>query len=398
MIPRSPEEVQQLKGKVQDIADQQFQDHLNAFKNSPENATWAKDHEDELKATEAEHLFGFKPDPAKLDNLAAGLYQKYVNTKDPNALAMADHIQASKHPPKDTADKGDELSPAAVKLYSDLAYQEGGNIQSFGMGGTKPKVQIANQLGLDHPGDSLVGQKVAFDANRRSMQKLVGNYDQLNAFENVATKNINLVLQQAEALKGAGLDPGSPIMNTPIRNLDEKVLGHDTVTKFRAALQIANNEISRVTALRGNAGVLTDSARHEVMSINPESATMNQLLGAFKVEKQDMANSRAGYEDQIKRNAGRYGGIDTLRKLKQLDDEEPDNINDTQSGRIGVVTPKTTSGAGTIPGPPPARPGTTFKFPNGETRLYDNERDAAKIKAARAHPDIKELNPDGSLK
>jgi hypothetical protein len=398
MIPRSPEEAQQLKGKVQDIADQQFQQHLNDFKAQPENAAWSKENDDALKATEAEHLFGFKPDPAKLDNLAASLYKKYTDTKDPDALAMADHIQASKHPPKDSTDKGDQLSPAAVKLYSDLAYQEGGNIQSFGMGGTKPKVQIANQLGLDHPGDSLVGQKVAFDANRRSMQKLVGNYDQLNTFENVATKNINLVLQQAEALKGAGLDSGSPVMNTPIRLLDEKVAGHDTVTRLRAALQIANNEIARVTALRGGAGVLTDSARHEVMSINPENATMNQLIGAFKVEKQDMVNSRSGYEDQIARNAGRYGGIDTLRKLKNLDEENPDNIEDTQSGRIGVTTPKSSTGPGSIPNAPPVRAGTTFKFPNNTTKLYDNERDKDLIAHLRTKKEIKELNPDGSIK
>jgi hypothetical protein len=63
------------------------------------------------------------------------------------------------------------------------------------------------------------------------------------------------------------------------------------------------------------------------------------------------------------------------------------------------ITPtRTSTPSGTVPPPPPPRAGTTFKFPNGQTRLYDNERDAALIKAARAHPEIKEVNSDGSLK
>lgn len=196
------------------------------------------------------------------------------------------------------------MSPEAFDQAAEKYYQTG-NLPPVGRGAAGPALQkaIMNRTGELHSGASLAEGSAEYKANADSLKKLQGNLDSVSAFESTALKNLQLFRTQAQKV----IDTGIPLLNAPLRSA-AKMLGSQDQAGFETSLQVANNEIAKVTSSPGLSGVLSDSARKEVENYNPKNATIGQAMHVADILEQDMANRHKSYQDQINDIKGRMGG------------------------------------------------------------------------------------------
>lgn len=172
---------------------------------------------------------------------------------------------------------------------------------------SRGKIQhFSNEWARDNnlsPAD-IITMRAAYHGDKKSLEKLQSQRDQIISFENTATKNLDLFLNAADKIP----DTGVPWINAPIRTLDEKLVGSANMAAVNAARQVANNEIAKVTSGGGLSGVLSDSARKEVSEYNPRDATFAQTKAVAKVLKQDMANRHSSLDNSLTDIKSRIGG------------------------------------------------------------------------------------------
>lgn len=188
------------------------------------------------------------------------------------------------------------LSPDAIKLTA-RQFAMTGQLPPMGMGktGAKVRTDIINAAADEYKGLDLPTQIAAFNANKQSLKTLQGTADKVTAFESTAGKNLDQFLALADKIP----DTGIPWLNTPIRSLNVSTMGSENQAAANAARDVALREIARVTNDPNLAGVLSDSARHEVSQLVPANATFAQIKAVAKVLKQDMANVHGSLNDQI---------------------------------------------------------------------------------------------------
>jgi hypothetical protein len=197
------------------------------------------------------------------------------------------------------------MSPEAFDQQADK-YFSTGTLPPIGRGNPASQAlnkAIMNRAAELHPGPLALGS-AEYKANSESLKKMQIQSDAIDSFERTALKNVDLFLEQA----GKVVDTGSPWVNKPLRTISEKALGNQDLPAYRAAKQIAVNEIAKITTNPGLAGVLTNEARQEVGSFNPEDATLRQTLNVVKVLKRDMENRKESNAQQISDIKGRIGG------------------------------------------------------------------------------------------
>lgn len=146
-----------------------------------------------------------------------------------------------------------------------------------------------------HPEGDIAGNSAVFAANKTALSALQKSFSNVSAFENTAGKNLDVFLKQA----GKVIDSGSPWINKPLRSLDAKALGDTDQAAFNTARTTALTEIAKVLNSPTGAGVLSDSARHEVEGLIGPDATLKQIVAAANILKQDMANRHQSYADEI---------------------------------------------------------------------------------------------------
>lgn len=173
-----------------------------------------------------------------------------------------------------------------------------------GISGVALNRALMNRSGELHPGASLAANSAEYEANKKSLDKLQSNTDAVEAFEKTAGKNLDLFLQQAKGV----IDSGSPFINRPLRLVSKSLLGSGEVAAYDTARQVAINEIAKVTGNPGLSGQLSDTARKEVADFNPASATLKQTYDVANILRQDMANRRQSYQEQIADIKGRLTG------------------------------------------------------------------------------------------
>jgi hypothetical protein len=164
----------------------------------------------------------------------------------------------------------------------------------------------ANQWARDNgfkPAD-LVSMQAAYAGDKASLKEFQAKRDQIVSFEQTAQKNLDLFLGLASKIP----DTGVPWINRPIRDLDQNVVGSENMAAVNAARQVANNEIAKVTSGGGLSGVLSDSARNEVASYNPNNATFAQTKAVANILKQDMANRHQSMDATLSDIKSRIGG------------------------------------------------------------------------------------------
>jgi hypothetical protein len=234
---------------------------------------------------------------------------------------LADYLQ--KNPgkgPMDFAAAKAKLAPQAQLI---VANSQGGGLKDAALdnaaeqywatgklpaGGRGPAVMAQNQKIMNraaeiHSGESITEGSAAFAANKRSLESLQKNFDQVTAFENTAGKNLDVFLGQAKKV----IDSGNPLINRPLRTIVGSMGGADQAA-FDAARTTALTEISKVLNSSNASGVLSDSARHEVEGLIKPNATLQQIVSAANILKQDMGNRHEAYQSQIDDIRGRMKG------------------------------------------------------------------------------------------
>lgn len=194
------------------------------------------------------------------------------------------------------------MTPEAFDQAAEKYYQTG-NMPQMGRNAQGMALQraVMNRTAELHPGTSLAEGSAEYKANAESLKKLQGNLDSVSAFENTALKNLKLFRDQAQKV----IDTGIPLINAPVRDAAKVLFGSESQAGMETALQVANNEIAKVTSSPGLSGVLSDSARKEVEAYNPKSATFGQAMHVADILEQDMKNRHESYQQQINDIKGR---------------------------------------------------------------------------------------------
>lgn len=161
-----------------------------------------------------------------------------------------------------------------------------GVLPSMGMGAKADRELVFNEAAnnLKESGTDLASQQAAYKANQTALTKQVTMQAAINSFEATAKENLNRALDTAKKI----VDSGSPLLNQPLRLIDEKVLGSNELAAFRTARQVAINEVAKITSNPNLTGTLSDSARHEVESLVSEDATLGQIYAAADILVKDM--------------------------------------------------------------------------------------------------------------
>lgn len=184
-----------------------------------------------------------------------------------------------------------------------------GKMPSLGMRGQAVRQRIiheANQWARDNgfSQQDVLAMRGAVQGDTGSLRKLQAQRDQIASFEQTAGKNLDLFLEQARQLP----DTGVPWINTPVRLLNDKLVGARYMPAVNAARQVANNEIAKVTSGGGISGVLSDSARREVEGFNPQNATLGQVTQLADVLRSDMRNRHDSLDSTIEEIKSRLRG------------------------------------------------------------------------------------------
>lgn len=200
---------------------------------------------------------------------------------------------------------GIQLTPEAVQFWGQAAAQ-GVPLPSMGMGpaGASARQQIINAApGLAGNG-TLAGNRAVQRADTTSLGAMTKMRDAVVAFESTANANLGMFEQAAKKV----IDSGSPWVNQPLRTINRAGLGSADQAAFDAARQVALTEISKVVNNPNLTGQLSDSARKEVTSLLPESATLAQIYRVSSILRQDMANRRKYLDEGVQGIQGRMGG------------------------------------------------------------------------------------------
>lgn len=189
------------------------------------------------------------------------------------------------------------MSDDAITMAA-YAYLQNGNLPPIGRGKAgdhlRQKIlQRASQLGGGTP--DVAGNMAQYQADTKSLAALTTQNDQLSAFERTGKANLQNYLDAAKKLK----DLGVPLANTVVRGFQDKVLGDPNVRGADAARTVAMTEISKILNGSYGAQAVSDSARHEAMSLIGPGATHAQIIRAAELLLTDMHNRMASNAAQI---------------------------------------------------------------------------------------------------
>jgi hypothetical protein len=162
---------------------------------------------------------------------------------------------------------------------------------------------IMNRASELYPQGSIAQNSAIYSANKSSLTNIQKNFDNVSAFENTAGKNLDQFISTAKNI----VDSGSPLINTPVRAVSDKIAGSANMAAFNAARTTALTEIAKVLNSSNASGVLSDSARGEVSSLIGPDATLAQIYSAANILRTDMANRHQSYQEQINDIQGRLG-------------------------------------------------------------------------------------------
>jgi hypothetical protein len=117
------------------------------------------------------------------------------------------------------------------------------------------------------------------------------------------------------------VDSGSPLLNQPLRSINQKVLGGQELAAFNAARQVALTEVAKVLTNPNLAGQLTDQARKEVEGLMGPNITLGQAYAVAKILKTDMANRKTavrGQLDEVRKRIGTKPGEQPAPEEKKV--------------------------------------------------------------------------------
>ncbi len=177
-------------------------------------------------------------------------------------------------------------------------------------GSTKAIIDRAAALDQAAGGAGIAANKAVLGSYMDALKKLQTNFSQVQAFEQTAEKNMDLLQQTAAKIP----DLGSRFANIPVRQLNAAMLGTENMAAFKTALSTAQTEAAKVLNSSNASGVLSDSARHELQDVIDGHMPYKSLVASLNTLKQDMGNRTESYQQQIGdlqrriKNAGQTAG------------------------------------------------------------------------------------------
>src|SRR5881396_126771 len=187
-----------------------------------------------------------------------------------------------------------ELTPEGLDAAA-LMFAKTGQLPALGMGDKTTRKQIINRAAALTPGLDVASAKADYGANTATLTQLEKQRAAIGAFEQTASKNIDIFLETA----GKVVDTGSPLANTLLRQASGKLLGSADQATYDTARQVAVNEVAKIITNPNLAGQLSDAARKEVEAFNPANATLKQSVAVMRLLKRDMQNRTGALDDQI---------------------------------------------------------------------------------------------------
>lgn len=196
---------------------------------------------------------------------------------------------------KDAAAASDvtQLTPEGLDAAA-MMFAKTGQLPALGMGDKTTRKAIINRAAVMVPGLDVASAKADYDANRKSLDNIAGTLDTLESFSKAAGKNLDQFVELAKNLP----DSGVPWANTPLRLLNDKLVGAEWAPAVNAARAVATREVARITGDPKLKGVLSDAARHEVDQLVPGDITFAQLKRVIPVIRRDMENVHGSLTEQ----------------------------------------------------------------------------------------------------
>jgi hypothetical protein len=163
-------------------------------------------------------------------------------------------------------------------------------------GSTVAVIQRAAQLDQQDGGQGIAANKSVITSYRGALDSLQKNYSQVQAFEDTANKNIDLLQQTAQKIP----DLGTRFANVPVRMISGQMIGTANMAAFKTALQVAQTESARVLSTANASGVaLTDSMRKDLQDMVNGNMTLPAMTASLNILKQDMSNRTQAYQANI---------------------------------------------------------------------------------------------------
>lgn len=299
----SAEASQYAGAKPEQLED--IQKHLLGSKTFFDNA---KTQAETFKANQDAELAKMKANQLKQQESSGGAVGTGLDVQEANSWLK-------NHPGKDLSDYQDYIKSLPIRVQSGLLSDQAKQMaaETYAATGALPagmrspamSAGILNAAAAGPGGaPNIAANKAAYGANAASLKQIQETFDNVNAFENTAGKNLDLFLKQADKVS----DAGSKFLNTPLRLITRDMVGTADMAAFDAARTTALTEIAKVLNSPKGAGVLSDSARAEAEGLIGKNATLASIRSAANILKQDMANRHQAYADQIEAIKGRISG------------------------------------------------------------------------------------------
>lgn len=199
---------------------------------------------------------------------------------------------------------GNQFTPGATDLAAQNLLTTGTGPQGMYRSPGTTAAVYNKAAEMNAGGAGIAANKATYQADAASLKKLQTNYDQVQAFEGTAQKNIDLLQQTAQKIPDLGTRWG----NIPVRMINANMIGTDNMASFKTALNTAQTESAKVLNSSNATGVLSDSARHELQDVIDGNVPYSALVSSLTTLKQDMANRTQAYQQQIGEIQGRLKG------------------------------------------------------------------------------------------
>lgn len=220
-------------------------------------------------------------------------YKLWTLQHTPTAMVMGNQLGGPQN---------QEALDFAANAYRQTLQMPAGLTRSPGT--TQAIIARAAELDQQEGGAGGAANKAILQASSDSLKKLQTNYDQVQAFEQTAEKNMDLLQQTAKNIP----DLGTRFANVPVRMISAGMIGTDNMAAFKTALTTAQTEAAKVLNSSNATGVLSDSARHELQDVIDGNMPYSAMVASLNTLKQDMGNRTQAYQAQIADIQRRIGG------------------------------------------------------------------------------------------
>jgi len=198
------------------------------------------------------------------------------------------------------ADQGG-LSPEAIDLLAVEAKKDRSVLANVGRGtqGAKDLRAVLNKMAANEKtapgGPGIAATRAGFASDRKALDKLVPQFDALEAFENSVLAQGKVLVQLAKKVDTTGI----PVAERWIRAGRQSVAGDTDVADFNTQLRLFKTEAARAITNPNLTGILSDSARHEMDEFLPSGATGKQVERVVSRIEADAKLRKKSYQEQI---------------------------------------------------------------------------------------------------